>query len=320
MPVGSPGTEAGIPQKYVVKLTAGERERLRSMVHSGRESARALTRARVLLKCDEGCTDEEAADAVDTSLGTVGRARKRFCTGGPEAALPDRPQPPRPAKRRVDGEARPVSLACSTPPDGRESWTLELLAGRMVRLRFVEGALSGQTVRRVLEKRDQALAEGPVVHRAGAQSAEFVWHMEDVPGVYKRPHDPRRPVAGLGEKSAQLVADVRDPLPAAPGVARRRDHEYKRKGTADVSCACEPPGNWRKVRVTDRRTRVDRAHFVRDPVDAPRYAGGEAIVLVMDPLDTHTPASLYEAFEPATGQAHRRQAGDPPHARARGAG
>lgn len=148
-----------MPKKYVVKLTVGERERLRSMVHSGRESARVLTRARVLLKCDEGCMDEEAADAVDTSLGTVERVRKRFCAGGLGQALPDRPQPPRPQKRKIDGEAeaRLVSLACSTPPDGRESWTLELLADRMVRLRFVEGTVSGQTVRRVLKKTRSSL-------------------------------------------------------------------------------------------------------------------------------------------------------------------
>ena len=123
--------------------------------------------------------------------------------------------------------------------------------------------------------------------------------MEDVLDVYKRPHDPRLPVVGLDEKPVQLVADVRDPLPAAPGVPRRQDHEYKRNGTANVFCASEPLGNWRRLAVTDRRTRVDWAHFVRDLVDAPRYAGAERIVLVQDQLNTHTFASLYEAFAPA---------------------
>jgi transposase len=140
-------------KKYVVKLT-GQRERLRSMIRTGRESARTLTRARVLLKADEGRTDAEIAEAVDTSRGTAERVRKRFCSGGLDAALSDRPQPPRPQKRRIDGEAeaRLVTLACSTPPDGREAWTLELLAERMVRLRYVDGPVSGQTVRRVLKK------------------------------------------------------------------------------------------------------------------------------------------------------------------------
>ena len=123
--------------------------------------------------------------------------------------------------------------------------------------------------------------------------------MEDVLDVYKRPHDPRRPVVGLDEKPVQLLADVRGPLPAGAGVVRRQDHEYKRNGTANVFCASEPLGNWRRLAVTDRRTRVDWAHFVRDLVDAPRYRDADRIVLVMDQLNTHSPVSLYEAFAPA---------------------
>jgi hypothetical protein len=123
--------------------------------------------------------------------------------------------------------------------------------------------------------------------------------MEDVLDVYHRPHDPRRPVVGLDEKPVQLVADVREPLPPAPGRVARRDHEYRRNGTANVFVAFEPLGNWRELAVTDRRTRADWAHFVRDLVDAPRYADAERVVLVQDQLNTHTPASLYEAFAPA---------------------
>ena len=124
--------------------------------------------------------------------------------------------------------------------------------------------------------------------------------MEDVLDVYHRPQDERFPVVGLDEKPVQLVADVRDPLPAeAGGVVRRRDHEYRRNGTANVFCASEPLGNWRRLAVTDRRTRLDWAQFVRDLVDAPRYADAVKIVLVMDQLNTHTPASLYAAFPPA---------------------
>lgn len=131
------------------------------------------------------------------------------------------------------------------------------------------------------------------------QNAEFCWHMEDVLGVYKRPHDPKRPVVGLDEKPVQLLGDVRGPIPPAPGRVARQDHEYKRNGTANVFCASEPPGNWRRLAVTDRRPRADWAHFVRDLVDAPRFKRAEVIVLVMDQLNTHTPASLYEAFAPA---------------------
>ena len=123
--------------------------------------------------------------------------------------------------------------------------------------------------------------------------------MEDVLDVYRRPHDARRPLVALDEKPVQLVADVREPSPPGRGRARRQDHEYKRNGTANVFCAFEPLGNRRRLAVTDRRTRVDWAHFVRDLVDAPRYRDAEVIVLVQDQLNTHTPASLYQAFAPA---------------------
>jgi len=141
-------------KKYVVKLKGRERLELERKLRGGRESARTLARARVLLKCDEGCTDEEVVEAVGVSVGTVERSRTRFCQGGLDAALSDRPQPPRPHKRKIDGaaEARLVTLACSTPPDGRESWTLQLLADSMVKLRYVGGAVSDETVRRVLKK------------------------------------------------------------------------------------------------------------------------------------------------------------------------
>ena len=141
-------------QKYVVKLKGRDRRELERKLRGGRESARTLARARVLLECDEGCTDEEVVEAVGVSLGTVQRSRKRFCAGGLDAALSDRPQPPRPHKRKIDGaaEARLVTLACSAPPGGRESWTLQLLADSMVRLKYVDGAVSDETVRRCLKK------------------------------------------------------------------------------------------------------------------------------------------------------------------------
>ena len=141
-------------KKYVVKLNGHERLALERKLRGGRELARTLARARVLLKCDDGCTDEEVVDAVGVSLGTVERSRKRFCQGGLDAALHDRPQPPRPHKRKIDGaaEARLVTLACSTPPDGREGWTLQLLADSMVKLGYVSGSVSDETVRRVLKK------------------------------------------------------------------------------------------------------------------------------------------------------------------------
>jgi hypothetical protein len=122
--------------------------------------------------------------------------------------------------------------------------------------------------------------------------------MEDVLDVYTRPYDPRRPQVCLDETSRQLLADVRDPLPAQPGQTARHDPEYVRAGVVNLFIVCEPLRGWRQVRVSERRTRIDWAQCVRELVDT-HYPDAERIVLVMDQLNTHSPASLYEAFPPA---------------------
>jgi DDE superfamily endonuclease len=128
--------------------------------------------------------------------------------------------------------------------------------------------------------------------------------MEDVLEVYMRPYDPRFPQVCMDETSKQLLGEVRAPLPpraATPehrGTPARADHEYEREGTANLFLACEPLRGWRHVAVTARRTAVDWAHFIRDLVDV-QYPQAERIVLVLDNLNTHRPASLYEAFAPA---------------------
>ena len=126
---------------------------------------------------------------------------------------------------------------------------------------------------------------------------EFVAAMEDVLEVYRRPHDPRRPVVCLDEASKQLVGEIRVPLPARPGEPARHDCEYVRNGTANLFMASEPLAGWRHVAVTETRRRVDWAWFVKGLLDG-RYRGAERVVLVMDQLNTHAVASLYEAFPP----------------------
>lgn len=122
--------------------------------------------------------------------------------------------------------------------------------------------------------------------------------MEDVLEVYKRPYDPKRPVVCLDETSKQLIGQTRRPVPAAPGRPARYDYEYRRNGVANLFMLFEPLGGRRRVKVTARRTRIDWAECVRELVDR-LYPEAERVVLVMDNLNTHTPASLYEAFAPA---------------------
>ena len=129
-------------------------------------------------------------------------------------------------------------------------------------------------------------------------NAAFVAQMEDVLAVYRRPYDPRRPQVCMDELHKQLLGEVTPPLPMATGGVQRSDYEYVRNGTANLFLLCEPLRGWRQVRVTERRTKIDWAHCVKELVDV-HYPEAECIVLVLDNLNTHTPASLYAAFPPA---------------------
>jgi hypothetical protein len=122
--------------------------------------------------------------------------------------------------------------------------------------------------------------------------------MEDVLEVYHRPHDTNRPLVCMDECNKQLIAEVRDPLPPRPGAIAKQDSEYERRGTANVFMAVEPLAGKRTVQVTDQRTRTDWALFIRYLL-LTVYPEAAVLVLVMDNLNTHGIASLYEAFEPA---------------------
>ncbi len=132
----------------------------------------------------------------------------------------------------------------------------------------------------------------------GKPSAQYVAKMEDVLAVYVRPYNPKRPVVGLDEASKELHGTPRGSLPIEPGQPLREDYEYERHGVCNLFLAIEPLTGWRKVRVTDRRTAQDFAEELRALVDED-FPEAQAIVLVVDNLNTHGPACLYERFEPA---------------------
>jgi hypothetical protein len=128
--------------------------------------------------------------------------------------------------------------------------------------------------------------------------AEFVWHMEDVLDLYARPYDPRRPQVCFDEHMVQLIAEKRHPLPPKLGHPERFDYEYQRNGTHNLFLFFQPLAGWRHVRVTEQRTKIDFAHCMPYLVDE-LFPEADCVVLVLDNLNTHTPAALYEAFEPA---------------------
>ena len=128
--------------------------------------------------------------------------------------------------------------------------------------------------------------------------------MEDVLDLYAEPYDPNRPVVCFDETSTQLLADTRPPLPAQPGRPRRQDYEYRRGGTRNIFLTCEPLAGWRHIAITERRTMQDFAHQMRWLVDV-AYPHAPVVRVVLDNLNTHRMAFLYETFPAAEARASR---------------
>ncbi|HEU5374076.1 MAG TPA: IS630 family transposase [Ktedonobacteraceae bacterium] len=291
-------------KKYIVKLDVAQRQQLEDLISRGQAAARKLMHARVLLKADQGelgpgWSDEQIAEALEVGLATIGRIRQRFADHGVDDALNRRPQPERPEKRTINGEqeAHLIALCCGKPPEGHERWTMRLLADRFVQLGYVD-QVSHKTVWVTL--RSNKLKPWLKEHWCIPPKAndEFVYRMEDVLEVYTRPYDARFPQICLDEGSKQLLAETREPLPIAPGKPKREDYEYEREGTCRLFLACEPLSGKRFLQARERRTKADWADFVRELIEV-HYPQAEKVVLVLDNLNTHTPAYFYEVFAPA---------------------
>jgi transposase len=282
--------------RYWVELSAAERTELQVMLSGGRHAVRRLKRAQILLAIDAGQSDEAIATSVAVSASTVRRTKRRFVEGSLERALSEEHRPG--ARRKLSGqeEALLVATACADPPEGRARWTLELLAGELVRLTEHE-TLSRETVRRRLAEnalkpwREEMWC---IPHIDG----EFVARMEDVLDLYAEPPDPKCPVVCLDESPLQLIGETRQPIPAAPGQPARYDYEYRRCGTVNLFVVMDVHRPWRRVTVTERRTAQDYAARLRALVDGD-YPDAARIRVVQDNLSTHTPGALYEAFPAA---------------------
>ena len=137
-------------KKYIVTLDDAEREELQQLLRSGKHSTRKVTRARILLKAADGCTDEQIVTAVGVGRATVERTRESFVERGLEA-LNERPRPGKRRTLNAKAEARLIAEACSDAPEALIRWTMQLLADRLVELKIVQ-TVSDETVRRALKK------------------------------------------------------------------------------------------------------------------------------------------------------------------------
>ena len=288
-------------KKFVVDLSEEERNQLLEIVKKGKGNAHRIKHANILLIADENgqnFLDEDIASLFHCHINTIHNVRKRFVELGIDAALNRKSLDDSPRPKILDGEkeARLIAIACSKPPEGRKRWTMSLLADELVALEIVD-TISPKTVERTLKKNELKphLRQCWVI--PPEQNEEFVAHMEDIIEVYHLPYDEKVPVICMDEQPFQLVSEVIKPIPATGNHPERYDYEYRRNGTLNVFMFTEPLGGWRKVSITDSKTKKDWAEEIRNLVEV-EYPDAEKIILVCDNYPTHTIGALYLAFPP----------------------
>ena len=230
---------------------------------------------------------------------TVYRTKRRFVKGNLEAALNEEPRAGADRKLTSNEEALLIATACSSPPEGRARWTLELLAGAMVKLTDHD-SLSRETVRRRLAENHLKPWQKDM-WCIPKVDAEYVARMEDVLDLYAEQLDPKRPVVCFDESPTQLIGEARQPIPAAPGRLERFDYEYRRNGTVNLFVFVDAHRSWRQ----------GQGHLIVAPLTTSPFAcapwqlrrcrlprGRACIRVVLDNLSTHTAAALYAAFPP----------------------
>lgn len=289
--------------KYSVKLNEEQRKELEQIIKSGTAPARKIAHAHILLKVDQGeqgphWSHKKIQEAFGVGDTNIRMTKKRFMENGLNDAINRRPQPERPEKRKINGrqEAWIIATACTERPEGREKWTIRELTTRIIELEIIE-EVSRETIRTVMHKNklkpwlEKEWCIGPV------GDEDYIYHMEDVLDVHECPYDPNVPRIGIDEGSLQLVSDKQEPLPTEVGKVKKVDYEYEREGFCNVFLMIEPLTGKIVSEVTERRTKIDFAHFVKKICDKV-YPEAEKLVVVMDNLNTHHPGSFYKAFPP----------------------
>ncbi len=257
-------------KKYIVTLTADEREFLGALTSKGTHRSQKILNALILLGCDEGefqkerSTNEEMSKVLHISMKKIDRVKKRFVEDGLDITLNGQ-KGSRLYAKKADGdfEAHLVALSCSNPPEGFIRWSLRLLADKVVELDYIDN-VSHETIRQVLKKNEIKpwLRKGWVI--PPEENGSFVANMEMVLEFYKRSFDPRFPVVCMDESPKQLIAETRLPIAASPGHAAKYDYEYKRCGVCNIFMACEPLAGRRIVKIIESKTKIDWAHFVEE--------------------------------------------------------
>ena len=281
---------------YRVELTDEERNQLIQMTSKGKHSSRAIKRAHILLLADHHKhSHEQISERVSCGTATVYRVKREFVEQGLEVALNEGKRPGRSKILSANDEAKLVSIACTKPPEGRSRWTLSLLSDKLIALTDLD-SVSLETIRTRL-KSNELKPWQRKMWCIGNMTAEYIAQMEDILTLYSEEPDESNPVVNFDEAGKQLVDHVNQPIPMTSGQCEKVDYEYKRSGVANIFMFLDRHKGWRKAKPTWRKCATDFAECMKELVDID-YPNANKIRVVMDNFKTHSPGSLYKAFEP----------------------
>ena len=308
-----------MPKKsYQVRLTDKEIEALKSITHKGsQQSAKTILHANILLNTDKRIDGisrsvREIAEIFDVSPTTVNQIRKVYAAQGLDAALnrKTRLTPPRVSKITGDFEAKIIAAALGPAPEGYAKWNLRLLAEYATEKEYIL-SISHSAIGEMLNTNQVKPHLSKYWCTPKENDPDFVMHMEDILGIYQKKYDQQVPVICMDEKPVQLLDEIRERVSAKPlsqdpdtglpkpGKIEKIDSEYVRCGTASIFMFTEPLGGWRHVIANKTRKKEDFALLMRKISDI-YYPDVSDIILIADNLNTHNPATFYEAFPPET--------------------
>ena len=256
----------------------------------GYEEPRVIRRCNILNGLHQGYSSSDLANILAVDPKTVTNVANAYLEGGLEAALFDDERNGRPVDYDDRDRSRIIAMVCSKPPEGRYRWTLDLIVEEATKRGLIEGEISKEQVRIILQEHDLK----PWREKMWCieeLSEEYIQQMENVLGVYARPYDEKNPVVCLDEKPVPLISDARERIEATePGEILKKDYEYERSGSVNVFCVVEPKNGRYFNKVTENRTGLQFAECINDIASA--YANADKITLVMDNLSTHSKNSL----------------------------
>lgn len=267
-----------------LRLKPRELKRIRHLL--GIEEPRVIRRANILNCLHLGYVSSNIAMILNVDPKTVTNVGNAYLDGGLDSALYDEERSGRPIDFDDRERSRIVAMVCSDPPQGFYRWTLDLIVEQVQKRQLLEGKISRETVRVILQEHDLKPWQEKMWCIAELDE-EYVERMEDVLDIYERPYDPKHPVVCVDEKPVALFSDATPRLPPrGAGEVLLKDYEYERGGSANVFCAVEPKAGVYINKVTPCRDGLEFSIFMTEL--AARYSSAKKIVLVMDNLSTHS--------------------------------